>query len=162
MGVFGAWVRLEAACSDNCSDLASRRRIASIAAMRFYIFFCGLTILALGIAAMYLLEKTDGQGLLYGAMKLGGGLIICGLFSITMKWHGIIGAGVLALLGAAFGLGNLPGLAKFMAGDRAHGAQPLLEMGVTLICLLLLVKIIQALSRERVRRMLESEAAAEE
>ncbi|MES2922138.1 MAG: hypothetical protein V4819_11360 [Verrucomicrobiota bacterium] len=129
--------------------------------MRIYIFFSGLVIVAMGIAAMFLLEKLDAQGFLFGALKLGGGILICGIFSITMKWHGIIGAGILALLGTAFGLGNVPGLARFVAGDRTHGALPLLELGVTLICLLLLLKIIRALSRERVRRMLESEEEQE-
>ncbi len=42
-------------------------------------------------------------------------------------------------------------------GDRPRGATPLLELGVTLICLILLVRIIQALQRERLRRMLESD-----
>lgn len=125
--------------------------------MRIYIFLCGLAILAMGGAARCILEKNDALGFLTGAMQLGGGIVICGLFSIKMRWHGIIGAGVLALLGAARGLGNVPGLAKFAAGDRPHGWTPLLETGVTLVSLLLLVKVIRALSRERLLRMLETE-----
>ena len=125
--------------------------------MRGYIFLCGLMILASGGAAMNVLEKKDALGFLQGALTLGGGLIICGLFSLKMKWHGIVGAGILALLGTARGLGNLPGLAKFMAGDRLRGTTPMLEAGVTVICLLLLVKVIRELHRERVRRMLEEQ-----
>lgn len=125
--------------------------------MRFFIFLSGAAILAMGGAAVRVLEKADSLGFLQGALTLGGGLVICGLFSIKMHWHGVIGAGALALLGAARGLGNLPGLAKFATGDRPHGSTPLLEFGVTLICLLLFVKIIRALFQERVRRMLESE-----
>jgi hypothetical protein len=125
--------------------------------MRFYIFFSGLTILAMGVMAPYVLDKSNALGFLQGALTLGGGIVICGIFSVKMPWHGIIGAGILALLGAARGLANIPGLAKFVTGDRPRGTTPLLEMGVTLICLLLLLKIIRALSRERVRRMLESE-----
>jgi hypothetical protein len=125
--------------------------------MRFYIFFCGLMILATGVAALFLLEKENAQGLLYGALQLGGAILICGIFSIRMKWHGIIGAGIVALLGAAKGLTNVPGMVKFLAGERPRGAAPLLEMGVTLISLLLLFKVLRALSQERVRRMLESE-----
>jgi hypothetical protein len=124
--------------------------------MRFYIFLSGAAILAAGGVAVGLLSKTDSLGFLIGAMQLGGGIVICGLFSLKMRWHGIIGAGILALLGAARGLGNVPGLVKFMLGERPHGATPLLEMAVTLISLLLLVKIIQALFQERTRRMLES------
>jgi len=126
-------------------------------AMRYYIFLCGAAILAAGGAAMVVLSKADSLGFLIGAMQLGGGIVICGLFSLKMRWHGIIGAGILALLGAARGLGNAPGWAKFMMGERPHGATPLLEMAVTLISLLLLVKIIQALFQERTRRMLDSE-----
>ncbi len=125
--------------------------------MRIYIFLCGLVILAMGGAARGVLEKSDALGFLTGAMQLGGGIVICGLFSLKMQWHGTIGAGVLALLGAARGLANLPGLAKFVAGDRPHGLTPLLEAGVTLVSLLLLVNVIRALSRERLRRMLETE-----
>ena len=95
-------------------------------------------------------------GFLQGALTLGGGIVICGIFSIQMPWHGFIGAGVLSLLGAARGLANLPGLLKYFSGERPRGATPLLELGATLICGLLLLKIIQALSRERLRRMLES------
>ncbi len=126
--------------------------------MRFYIFFSGLTILAMGVAAGYVLDKSNSLGFLQGALTLGGGIVICGGFSLKMPWHGIIGAGILALLGTARGLGNLPSLVKFVTGERPRGSTPVLEMGVTLICLLLLVKIIRALSQERVRRMLESEA----
>jgi hypothetical protein len=124
--------------------------------MRYYIFVCGIAILAFGGAANFLLDKENAVGFLTGALQVGGGLVICGLFSLKMQWHGIIGAGVIALLGAARGLANLPSLAKFLIGDRPRGTTPLLELGVTLICVLLLLKVIRVLSRERVRRMLES------
>ncbi len=130
--------------------------------MRIYIFFSGLVIVALGLAAMSILAKQDSVGFLQGALTLGGGIVICGAFSVRMKWHGIIGAGILAMLGAARGLGNAPGLAKFLTGERPRGSTPVLEMGVTLICLLLLLKIIRALSRERLRRMLEAEEQEQE
>ncbi len=38
------------------------------------------------------------MALMFGSLTLGGGFIICGLFSIKMLWHGVIGAGVLALV----------------------------------------------------------------
>ena len=108
--------------------------------MRFYLFLVGLTILATGGAAPYLMNHVDALGYVTGALQ----------------WHGIIGAGVLALLGAARGIGNLPGLAKFVTGNRPHGFTPVMELGVTLLCTLLLVKITRALFQERTRRMLES------
>lgn len=125
--------------------------------MRYYILLCGVVILAMGVAAMFILEKTDGQGFLYGAMQLGGGLLICGIFTIRMPWHGMIGAGVIALLGTARGLANLPGFVKFLGGNRDHGTTPLLELGVTIICFLLFLRVVQVLQRERLRRMLEEE-----
>lgn len=139
------------------SRFAGIARRASFPRMRFQIFFSGLTILAMGGVALSVLAKADALGFLTGAMQLGGGIVICGLFSLKMRWHGVIGAGILALLGAARGLGNVPGLLKYASGDRPHGPTPLLETGVTLICVLLLVKIIRELHQERVRRMLQAE-----
>ncbi len=125
--------------------------------MRFQIFFSGAAVTALGVAAMRILEKEAAIGFLQGALTLGGGFIICGLFSLKMKWHGIIGGGVLALLGAARGLGNLPDLAKFITGVQERGATPVMELGVTVVCLVLLFRTLAELYRERVRRMLNGE-----
>jgi hypothetical protein len=125
--------------------------------MRFQIFFSGFAVLALGAEAMRVLERQEALAFLQGALTLGGGFIICGLFSLKMQWHGIIGAGVLALLGTARGLGNLPDLAHFLGGGRQRGATPVMEFGITLICLLLLLRALGTLHRERLRRMLERE-----
>lgn len=122
--------------------------------MRFHLFLSGAAILALGGVALRILERSEALPLLQGTLTLGGGLIICGLFSLKMRWHGVIGAGILALLGAARGLGNLPDLLQFATGDRQRGTAPILELGVTLICLLLLMRVLTALRRERTRRML--------
>ena len=123
--------------------------------MRIHVFFSGLMVLALGGSAMWLLERRDALAFLQGGLTLGGGIIICGLFSLKAKWHGLIGAGVLALLGVARGLANIPDFIKLAGGDRQRGAAPVMELGVTLICLLLLLRVIAALRRERIRRMLE-------
>ncbi len=125
--------------------------------MRFQIFFSGAAVLALGVAAMQMLEKDAAIGFLQGALTLGGGIIICGLFSLKMKWHGIIAAGVLGLLGAARGIGNMPDLARFLAGEGERGATPVLEFGVTVVCLVLLIRTLAALFHERVRRMMDGE-----
>lgn len=124
--------------------------------MRFQIFFSGAVVIALGVAATNVLERQAAAGFLNGALTLGGGLVICGLFSLKMKWHGIVGSGVLALLGAARGLGNFPDLALFLTGERERGPAPLLELGVTLLCLVLLMHVLAALYRERIRRMLDN------
>jgi hypothetical protein len=128
-----------------------------ISAMRYSIFGCGLAVLALGWVATAVLDKDNAQGFLNGALQLGGALLICGAFSVKMSLHGIVGAGVLSLLGTARGLGNVPSLVKFLTGDRPRGVAPLLEMGVTLVCAVLLAQVIQALQQESLRRMLERE-----
>jgi hypothetical protein len=125
--------------------------------MRFQIFFSGAAVLALGFAATRILEKDAATGFLQGALTLGGGFLICGFFSLKMKWHGIIGGGVLGLLGAARGAGNLPDLVNFLAGDRERGSAPLLEFGITLVCLMLLLRVLAGLHREKIRRMLEAD-----
>lgn len=123
--------------------------------MRFQVFFSGAMIVALGASALRILQRADALAFLQGGLTLGGGIIICGLFSLKSKWHGLIGAGVLALLGFARGLGNIPDFFKLADGERQRGVAPVLELGVTLICLLLLVRVLAALKQERTRRMLE-------
>jgi hypothetical protein len=124
--------------------------------MKIQVFFSAAMILALGASALRILERDDALAFVQGALTLGGGLVICGLFSLKSHWHGVIGAGVLALLGAARGLGNLPDLAAMMAGQGARGAAPVMEFGITAICLVLLLRVLSALARERTRRMLEN------
>lgn len=131
--------------------------------MRFHLFFCGAGIIALGISALNVLPKDEALGFLTGALTFGGGILICGLFSLKMLWHGLIGAGVLALLGAARGLSNLAELPKFWLGDRSRGPAPLLESAVALISILLLIHVLRALYAERTRRMLaEDESGTNE
>ena len=123
--------------------------------MRPLIFGTGLVVMGLGFLGKAQLAGDDGFAFLQGALTLGGALAICGLFSLKMRWHGIIGAGTVALLGAARGIGNLPDLAKLLAGERSRGAAPLIECGITLSCLVLLLAVLRSLQRERVRKMLE-------
>ena len=125
--------------------------------MRFQVFLSGAAVLALGAMAMRLLQGPEALAFLQGALTLGGGIIICGLFSLKSQWHGLIGAGILGLLGAARGLGNLPDLLKLVAGDHQRGPAPVMELGVTLICGLLVMRVVRALKRERTRRMLAEE-----
>lgn len=125
--------------------------------MRIQIFLSGVAVLAGGGLAMRWLPKADALGYLNGALTLGGGLVICGLFSLKTYWHGLIGAGVLALLGTARGAANLPDAFRYLSGDHSRGVAPLLELSVTLVCLALLVRVLKALQQERVRRLLAEE-----
>ena len=128
-----------------------------ISRVKFQIFFSGLAVIGLGVLAIQVLDRGEAMGFLHGALTLGGGLLICGFFSLKSRWHGIIGAGVLALLGAGRGLGNLPHLFDALSGQADRRVVSLMELAVTLICLALLVRVLGALNRERVRRMLEKD-----
>jgi hypothetical protein len=123
--------------------------------IRYSIFFAAAGILGLGFLGSTQLEKEPAMAFLLGALTLGGGLFICGLFSIKMLWHGITGAGVLALLGFGRGILNLPDLARLFNGIRDRGNAPMLEFAVTLICGFLLLRIYQAWLTERTRRLRE-------
>ena len=126
-----------------------------ISRVRVQIFFSGAVIIGMGLVAMQVLDGGEGLGFLHGALTLGGALLICGIFSLKSQWHGIIGAGVLALLGAGRGLGNFPHLLDALSGKLDRRVAPLIELGVTLVCLVLLMRVLAALNRERVKRMLE-------
>jgi len=125
--------------------------------MRIAIFLSGLIILALGVVAMRILEKPASFGFLTGALTLGGALIICGLFSLRNRWHGIIGAGVIALLGVSRGIENLAALPGFLLGHGSRGPAPVLESAVAVTCILLLILVVRALFAEKKRKLLADE-----
>lgn len=118
--------------------------------MRLVILIAGLAILGLGIWAQSLLPKREAMAFLQGTLTLGGGLLICAAFTLRMHWHGILGAGVLALLGMASGLVNIP---KFFP-PHTPNAQSYLELAVTAISAALFARIITALIEEKSRRQL--------
>ncbi len=120
--------------------------------VRVFIFLAAAAVFGLGFYGASILGKDDGMAFLLGCLTLGGGFLITGLFSLKMPSHGIIGAGVLALLGLGRGALNFPSFAQYLTGDRNRGASPALELCITLICAMLLVHVIRALASEKVRR----------
>ena len=120
--------------------------------VRVFIFLAAAAVFGLGCYGASILGKDDGMAFLLGCLTLGGGFLITGLFSLKMPSHGIIGAGVLALLGLGRGALNFPSFAQYLTGDRNRGASPALELCITLICAMLLVHVIRALASEKVRR----------
>jgi len=109
--------------------------------VRILIFIGGILIAALGFMVFH---QTKDPTLLQGGLTLGGGLIICGIFSIKAKWHGITGAGILALLGAARTLPKL-------------GAEPRwFHAAAAAICVIVLVAAARCLLAERTRRSVEN------
>jgi hypothetical protein len=123
--------------------------------IRAYIFIIGFAIIGIGVLGLSRIDKDAAMGLMIGSLTLGGGLIICGIFSIKMFWHGVMGAGVLTLLSFGRGLLNLSDVAKFITGERDRGNLPLFELAVTILSALLLTRILAAWKRERMRIMLE-------
>lgn len=126
--------------------------------VRFSIFIAAAAIIGLGFIGMSQLDRDDGTAFLLGTLTLGGGFLICGLFSLKMLWHGIIGAGILAMLGIGRGVMNLPGIAEFFSGNRPRGIAPVLELATLVICAYLLLRIWQAWGKERIRRRMEEPA----
>ncbi len=124
--------------------------------IRVPIFTAGAGIIGLGFIGMGQLDKNSGLAFLVGALTLGGGLLICGFFSMKMLWHGIMGAGILALLGVGRGFLNFPDFAKYLTGERERENAPAFEFAVMLICAFLLIRVYRAWSQERIRIMKES------
>lgn len=119
--------------------------------VRVFIFLAAVAVIGLGFYGTQILAKDDGMAFLLGCLTLGGGFLITGLFSLKMPWHGIIGAGVLAMLGLGRGVLNFPRFAEYLTGLRDRGAAPALELCVTLICAMLLIRVIRAWATERRR-----------
>ncbi|MCW1886656.1 hypothetical protein OKA04_18095 [Luteolibacter flavescens] len=108
--------------------------------MRILIFTGGILIALLGLAVF---QQTKDPVLLQGGLTLGGGFVICGIFSLRSKWHGITGAGVLALLGAARSLPKL-------------GSEPQwYYAGAAAVCCVLMITVVRALLTERTRQAVE-------
>ncbi|TAE77467.1 MAG: hypothetical protein EAZ65_07615 [Verrucomicrobia bacterium] len=112
--------------------------------MRALIFTAGILLAVLGMLAF----KTSGNPtLLQGGLTLGGGWIICGLFSLRSKWHGFIGAGLLAFLG---GIRSLPALPKLAQDPTAA-----FSAAAALLCTILLIAVVRCLLAERQRIAIE-------
>lgn len=85
--------------------------------------------------------------LLQGGLTLGGGFIICGIFALRAKWHGIAGAGVLAFLGF---LRTVPAV---VSGDKGPSTPFMLAAGA--ICVTVLISVVRVLRAERRRASIE-------
>lgn len=114
--------------------------------MRALIFIAGFLLCGLGALAF---RNSGDPSLLQGGMTLGGGWIICGLFSLRAKWHGFIGAGILAFLG---GLRSLPSLTGLSSGDPAAP----FSVAAGVLCVIVFVAAARTLIAERRRQSIEA------
>ena len=115
--------------------------------MRPLIFAAGIATSALGFLSF---SQIEDPTLLQSALTLGGGWIICGLFSLKAPWHGFGGAAVLALLGAARCVVEIP---TMLRGDSPAVPFQAAALGISAV---VLVATVRALLAERARRQRES------
>lgn len=120
--------------------------------MRALIFIAGFLLCGLGALAF---RNSGDPSLLQGGMTLGGGWIICGLFSLRAKWHGFIGAGMLAFLG---GLRSLPALTNLSSGDPAAP----FSVAAGVLCVIVFVAAVRSLIAERRRQSIEALKAGDD
>lgn len=121
--------------------------------MRILIFIAGLAICLLGFLFF---KKPDDFSILQGGLTLGGGLVICGLFSLRSKWHGITGAGILSFLGV------IRGVPALWSGLREGLPAARFEATAGAICLIVFVAAIRTLLAERTRLAVEKLKAGED
>jgi hypothetical protein len=120
--------------------------------MRALIFIAGFLLCGLGALAFRI---SGDPMLLQGGMTLGGGWVICGLFSLRARWHGYIGAGILALLG---GMRSLPSLTKLSSGDPAAP----FNVAAGVLCVVVFVAAARTLLAERRRQSIEALKAGDD
>ena len=91
--------------------------------------------------------------MLQGGLTLGGGWIICALFSMTAgsRWVGVAGAGVLGLLGASR---CIPAFFK-LPKDSAN-PQLIFQAIAGALCVLVTVVVVRLFFQERNRRQIEA------
>lgn len=120
--------------------------------MSLLIAISGVLIILLGFTAEH---RISDPAIFQGALTLGGGFLICALFTRYSRSHGVIGAGVLALLGATRSALSLMDL----IGNNAQ-ALPY-QVLAFVVCLVVLIPVVRWLLAERARRQLDSIEAAE-
>jgi hypothetical protein len=121
--------------------------------MRILIFLGGL---AVGLLGFLFFKKPDDFPILQGGLTVGGGLIICGLFSLRSKWHGIAGAGILSFLGV---MRAVPAL---WSGFREGVPSARFEAFAGAVCLIVFIAAVRALLAERTRLAVERLKAGED
>ena len=124
--------------------------------MKATLILAALACAGLGLLGSTALDGPAALGYATTGLTLAGALLICGLFSLQNHWHGVIGGGVVALIGAVHNapaaIAILPSLAT---GDGAP-LPGLCRTAISILCLTLLAAVLRALLRERARRFTPS------
>lgn len=104
-------------------------------------------VITIGFFGAALLDRILAPGYLLGALTLGGGFLICLLFSLKMPVHALAGSAVLSLLAIARGILNAPSIATKITGPAPIPA--ILEAAVIAICLAILFIIYRTWQQKR-------------
>lgn len=124
--------------------------------MRLALIIVALAIAGLGLLGSTALEAPAALGYATTGLTLGGAVLICGLFSLQNRWHGIIGGGVVALIGAVHNAPAIAGTAHSLASGNGIPLPDLCRAAISILCFALLTAVIRALLRERAQRQFES------
>jgi hypothetical protein len=120
-----------------------------------FIFCIGIMIILIGFLGQSIQSGIPGFAFLNGGLSLGGGLIICWIFSIKHQWLGLMGAGVVSLLGFCKSITNFRDFLLWLSAPFPKPAAiSLLQMSVALMTFVTLIFCIRALIHERTRRMI--------
>jgi len=125
-------------------------------AMRLTLIIAGLACAGLGLLGASGLEAQAALGYATTGFTLGGALLICGLFSLKNFWHGIIGGGVVALIGAVHNATAVVDLFRGLATGAGLQLPDACQASISILCFAMLAAVIRALLRERMKRQLES------
>ena len=104
--------------------------------MLFLAFLYAAALLTLGGAALNYRDQPAAAEFAYSAFFFGGSMLICALFSINMRRHGLSAAAFLAFLAFLSGAAKLFTLLTTPTGPDFSGPAPKLLAAFTIISLL--------------------------
>lgn len=135
------------------STIAPRPHPAKIRAVILpAIFLAAAAVAACGFLGAAALPPQESTSFAAGALTLAGALLICALFALHARWHGIGGAAVVALAGLARNIDSLLPLSRAAASQLAPPPGELHRAAIAALCLALFFLTARALLAERRRR----------
>ena len=132
-------------------------RMITPKSMRLCLLAAILLLAVLCSMALSWQEKKAGLPLLLGGLSLGGAWLICLVFSLRDYWHGVIGAGAVALLTFTRALPQLRQLGDWLNSPPPRAAPvALIEVAIAGLAAIVFVIAAKAVMDERERRLIDS------
>ena len=116
------------------------------------IFLAAAAIAACGLLGAPTLPTGQAAPFVAGALALAGAFVICALFAIRSRWHGIGGATVVALAGCARNADACFALLQSAATSRPAPPGEAYRAAIAVICLGLFMATARTIHAERRRR----------